>query len=92
MCPRRVGGEDDAAVVGPSSVGTVTHYFKGPGVAVVRVTEGELHQGDKIHILGHTSDFVEEVTSMEVTHQKVQTAGVGDEVADAPFQREKRTP
>ena len=56
------------------------------------MTEGELHQGDKIHILGHTSDFVEEVTSMEVTHQKVQTAGVGDEVGDSPFQREKRTP
>jgi len=62
-------------------IGTVTHYFGGPGVAVIRVTEGELHQGDTIHIVGHTSDFVEEVTSMEVEHQKVQTARAGDEIA-----------
>jgi putative protease len=62
-------------------IGTVTHYFKGPEVAVVQVTEGELHQGDQIHILGHTSDFTEQVTSMEVDHQKVDRAGAGDEVA-----------
>ena len=68
-------------------IGTVTHYCKGPSVAVVHVTEGELHQGDRIHILGHTSDFVEEVTSMEVEHQKVQTAGVGDDVAVRVIER-----
>ncbi len=62
-------------------IGTVTHYFGGPGVAVIQVTEGELHQGDTIRIVGHTSDFVEEVTSMEVEHQKVQTARAGDEIA-----------
>ena len=62
-------------------IGTVTHYFGGPSVAVIKVTEGELHQGDTIHIVGHTSDFVEEVTSMEVEHQKVQTARAGDEIA-----------
>ena len=62
-------------------IGTVTHYFKGPEVAVVQVTEGELHQGDQIHIVGHTSDFTEQVTSMEVDHQKVDRAGAGDEVA-----------
>ena len=68
-------------------IGTVTHYFKGPGVAVVHVTEGELHQGDRIHVLGHTSDFVEEVTSMEVDHAKVDHAGPGDEVAVKVIER-----
>jgi putative protease len=62
-------------------IGVVTHYFGGPGVAVIHVTDGELHQGDTIHIVGHTSDFVEHVTSMEIEHQKVQTAGVGSEIA-----------
>jgi hypothetical protein len=37
--------------------------------------------GDEIHIRGHTSDFLERVTSMEVEHRKVQHAGAGDEVA-----------
>jgi len=62
-------------------IGIVTHYFDQPGVAVIKVTEGELSLGDTIRIVGHTSDFTEEVTSMEVDHEKVDRATAGDEVA-----------
>ena len=62
-------------------IGTVVHYFKGPSVAVVRVTEGELAVGDQVRFHGHTTDFSEQVTSMEVNHQKVDRARPGDEVA-----------
>jgi translation elongation factor EF-1alpha len=62
-------------------IGTVVHYFKGPSVAVVRVTEGELVVGDRVRFHGHTTEFTEQVTSMEVNHQKVPRAQVGDEVA-----------
>ena len=62
-------------------VGTVVHYFKGPSVAVVRVTEGELAVGDRIRFHGHTTEFTEELTSMEVDHRKVERATAGQEVA-----------
>ena len=62
-------------------IGTVTHYFGGPGVAVVRMSAGALSVGDEIHFVGHTSDFTEKITSMEVNHQKVETAKAGDEIA-----------
>ncbi len=62
-------------------VGTVTHYFKGPGVAVVRMTEGELAVGDQVRFRGHTTDFTETISSMEVNHEKVQQAKAGEEVA-----------
>ncbi|HXL06740.1 MAG TPA: hypothetical protein VN964_07425 [Gemmatimonadales bacterium] len=62
-------------------VGTVVHYFKGPGVAVVRVTEGGLAVGDRLRFHGHTTDFTAPIGSMEVNHQKVTQANVGDEVA-----------
>jgi len=62
-------------------VGTVTHYFKGPSVAVVRVTQGKIGLGDQLHFVGHTTDFTETVTSMEVEHKKVETAAEGDEIA-----------
>lgn len=62
-------------------VGTVVHYFKGPSVAVVRVTEGELALGDQLHFVGHTTDFTEQLVSMEVNHQKVERAKTGEEVA-----------
>jgi translation elongation factor EF-1alpha len=62
-------------------IGTVVHYFKGPSVAVVRVTEGVLVVGDRIRFHGHTTDFTESITSMELNHQKVPQAKAGDEVA-----------
>ena len=62
-------------------VGLVTHFFKGPSVAIVSVTEGELAVGDEIHIVGHSSDFTETITSMEVDHVKVERATKGHEVA-----------
>jgi putative protease len=62
-------------------IGTVTHFFKGPSVAVVKVTEGGVAVGDEVHFVGHTTDFTERVTSMEVEHKKVETAKVGDEIA-----------
>src|SRR3989475_12765888 len=62
-------------------VGTVTHFFKGPSVAIVRLSEGEVAVGDDLHFHGHTSDFTEKVGSMEVDHVKVERATVGQEVA-----------
>jgi putative protease len=62
-------------------IGSVMHFFKGPSVAVVKVTEGEVAVGDEIHFVGHTTDFTERVTSMEVDHKKVERAAVGDEIA-----------
>ena len=62
-------------------VGTVVHYFKGPGVAVVRMTDGTLAVGDSLRFHGHTTDFTASIVSMEVNHQKVPQAKVGDEVA-----------
>src|SRR5574342_628915 len=60
-------------------VGMVTHYFPGPNVAVVKLVEGELAVGDHVHFLGHTTDFEEDVGSMEVQHHKVDRANPGDE-------------
>jgi len=37
--------------------------------------------GDKVHFLGHTTDFEQNATSMEIEHKKVTAVGPGDEVA-----------
>ncbi len=62
-------------------VGTVVHYFKGPSVAIVRLAEGELAVGDQVRFHGHTTDFTEQIASMELNHQKVERARAGEEVA-----------
>ncbi len=75
-------GEERREVGMPEQlIGTVIHYFKGPGVAIVRLSEGELAVGDRVRLHGHTTDFTEQITSMEVDHQKVPRAQAGQEVA-----------
>ena len=61
-------------------IGTVTHYYNHLHVAGVIITDGELHTGDKIHIKGHTSDFAQEVESMEMDHGHVDVARPGDDI------------
>jgi len=61
-------------------IGTVTHYFGKAQVAGIRITDGVLHVGDTIHIVGHTSDFTQTVESMQINRAPVQSATVGDEI------------
>ena len=66
--------------MGEQLVGTVTHYFGKPQVAIVEITEGDLHLGDTIRIAGHSSNFTQEIQSMELEHTAVDSAKTGDSV------------
>jgi len=61
-------------------IGKVTHYYTRLGVAVLELDD-ELKLGDTVLFLGHTTEFTQEVSSMEVNHHKIQSAGPGMEVA-----------
>jgi hypothetical protein len=62
------------------AIGTVTHWYANLSVAAIRLT-APLAVGDRIHIKGHTTDFVETVSSMEIERRRVERAGPGDDVA-----------
>ncbi|MBN1419075.1 MAG: translation elongation factor-like protein [Planctomycetes bacterium] len=57
-------------------IGKITHYFGHLNVAAIELT-AELRVGDKIHIVGHTSDFTEAVDSMQIDRKEVPSAGAG---------------
>ncbi len=61
-------------------IGKVTHYFTNIGVAVVEITGGELKVGDKIHIKGATSDFEQNIDSMQIEHESIETAKKGQAI------------
>lgn len=61
-------------------IGWVTHYYNKIGVAVLDLQDA-LEVGDQIHISGHTTDFIQTVSSMEVDHEKVQAVEAGADVA-----------
>ena len=61
-------------------VGVVTHFFSKISVAVIKLTDGGLKVGDKIRVKGATSDFEQTIDSMQIEHQNIQEAKVGDEI------------
>ena len=61
-------------------IGQVTHYFPHVKAGVVKVTKGTLAVGDTIHLKGHTTDFKQKVTSLQLDHQPIQKAERGQEV------------
>ncbi len=61
-------------------VAVIVKYFSKPGVAALEVTGGAIKTGDLLRYKGHTTDFTEEVLSMEVENRSVDEAKPGDMV------------
>jgi selenocysteine-specific translation elongation factor len=60
-------------------VGKVSDFFARPVVAGIELT-ASLKVGDKVHILGHTTDMELVVESMQINNVNVQEAKAGDAV------------
>ena len=59
-------------------VAVVVKFFAKPSVAALKLTSGSIKKGDLLRYIGHTTDFTEEVASMEVDSQPIEEAKVGD--------------
>ena len=60
-------------------IGIVTHYFPKVRAAVVKM-KAPLVIGDTVKIKGHTTDFTQNVTSLQIDHVPIQAAKKGDEI------------
>jgi hypothetical protein len=59
--------------------GKVTHYFPHVKACVIKL-EAPLKAGDQVRIKGHTTDFKEKVTSMQIMGKPVESAQKGEEI------------
>ena len=59
-------------------VAVIVKFFAKPSVAALEVTGGSIKNGDVLRYKGHTTDFTEEVTSIEIDNEPVDEAKVGD--------------
>jgi putative protease len=59
-------------------VGVVVNFYAKPSVAAIKVTGGSIRKGDLLKYKGHTTDFTEEVASIEIENQPVEEAKSGD--------------
>ena len=60
-------------------VGRVTRYFSRINVAGIKLTD-TLCEGDTIHIVGHTTDFSQEVHSMQLENEPIAEGHTGQEI------------
>jgi translation elongation factor EF-1alpha len=70
-------------------VGRVSDYFSHIMVAGVDLN-APLHVGDRIHILGHTSDTEMNVDSIQIDHKDIAQAKAGDSVGIRVPERVRR--
>ena len=60
-------------------IGKISSYFEHVSVAAIKLSDN-LKVGDKIHIKGHTTDFEEEITSMQIEKKEITKAEKGDHI------------
>jgi len=60
-------------------IGVISHYYNHLSVGIVELT-APLRTGDTVHILGAHDDFTQTVKSIEIDHQRVESAFKGDSV------------
>lgn len=61
-------------------IGQVTHFYNRIGVAVIILSDS-VELGDQLHFLGRSTDFRQEMQSMQIEHESVSEAGKGQEIA-----------
>jgi putative protease len=58
-------------------IGRVTHFYSKISVAILHL-DSTLKVGERIAIVGSTTDLEQDVKSMQVEHQNIEVAKAGD--------------
>ena len=64
---------------GPKAIGVVTHYYSSVGVAIVKFNKA-VKMDEEIHFKGATTDFIQQIASMQFDHKNIASAKKGQEV------------
>ncbi len=60
-------------------IGKVSSYFSNVDVAAIKLSK-KLEVGDKVHIKGHTTDFEQDIKSIQIERKDVKKAKKGDHI------------
>ena len=58
-------------------VGVIVKFFTKPSVAAIEVMGEGIKKGDLLKYIGHTTEFTEQVSSMQIDNQAVEEAITG---------------
>lgn len=62
-----------------TKIGDVTHFFGHIPAGIIKLT-GELKKGDQIHFKGTSTDFTQDVTSMQIDRADIEVGKKGEEI------------
>lgn len=77
--PVKKAGVKKVAKKKENVLGIITHYFPHVQAAVIKL-KGPLNVGESIKVKGHTTDFTQAVTSMQIDRVAITSAKKGDEI------------
>ena len=63
-----------------TEIGYIDHYFGKIGVTGLKLTKGTVEVGDTLHFKGHTTDFENTISTMQVEHNSIEKAKKGDDI------------
>ena len=78
--PAKRAAKSRPVPAGMEKIGDVTHYFPKVRAAAVLILKDSLKLGDDICIKGHTTDFKEAVTSMQLDRVPIEEGKKGQEI------------
>lgn len=61
-------------------IGHVVSYFAKIGVAAIEIESGEIKVGDTLYFSGRTTDFEQQIGSIQIDRNPVESAQAGDSV------------
>lgn len=67
--------------VNEKPLGKVTHYYDKAMVAIVKLIDGGLKVGDAVKFTKGENEFIQNIESMQIEHENLQSAKKGQEVA-----------
>ena len=70
-------------------IGVVDHFFSNISVGMIKLTDS-LKVSDKIRIKGNTSDFTQDISSMQIDRVPAQEAKAGDLISVKVEQRVRK--
>ena len=71
-------------------IGHIAHFFPHVKAGVIKL-KAPLSIGDTIHIFGHTTDFKQKITSLQIDCKDVTSANKGSEVGFLSKKRVRTT-
>ena len=68
---------EEVITLAEKAVGKITHYYSKIGVGIVEL-KGKLAAGDKVKIKGRSTEFDQNIDTIEIDHKEVKEAKSGD--------------